>query len=122
MPPLTPGTNQKMNAALLEILKGFDQYRKHLRIPQDPKNWSTDHTLLWINWATKELMGTDNLNVASLSQPGRNLLASGKEQFLHKAPSYIGDILWEHLELLEKESLVANHSSPEQYSCSEYRK
>lgn len=33
---------------------------------------------------------------------GANLCAMGKERFLDLAPDYVGDILWEHLEMLQK--------------------
>lgn len=33
---------------------------------------------------------------------GRDMVALGKEKFLAIAPPFTGDILWEHLEILQK--------------------
>lgn len=33
---------------------------------------------------------------------GKQICAMGKESFLARAPAFMGDILWEHLELLQK--------------------
>jgi hypothetical protein len=38
---------------------------------------------------------------------GKQICAMGKESFLARAPVFMGDILWEHLEILQK----GNHSS-----------
>lgn len=33
---------------------------------------------------------------------GRDMVALGRERFLAIAPPFTGDILWEHLEILQK--------------------
>lgn len=33
---------------------------------------------------------------------GKQICAMGKESFLARAPAFMGDILWEHLEILQK--------------------
>lgn len=33
---------------------------------------------------------------------GKDICAMGKENFLARAPPFTGDILWEHLEILQK--------------------
>lgn len=33
---------------------------------------------------------------------GRDMVALGREEFLRIAPPFTGDILWEHLEILQK--------------------
>lgn len=33
---------------------------------------------------------------------GKQICAMGKESFLALAPAFMGDILWEHLEILQK--------------------
>jgi len=32
---------------------------------------------------------------------GKQICAMGKESFLARAPAFMGDILWEHLEILQ---------------------
>lgn len=33
---------------------------------------------------------------------GKDICAMGKDAFQARAPAFVGDILWEHLELLQK--------------------
>lgn len=33
---------------------------------------------------------------------GKDICAMGKEAFIARAPPFMGDILWEHLEILQK--------------------
>lgn len=37
---------------------------------------------------------------------GRDVVALGRDRFLAKAPPFTGDILWEHLEILQKGKCV----------------
>lgn len=37
---------------------------------------------------------------------GRDIVALGREGFLAMAPPFTGDILWEHLEILQKGKLL----------------
>lgn len=55
----------------------------------------------WLNWAAKEF----SLECSHLHQfrmKGKDICAMGKDAFAARAPSFVGDILWEHLELLQK--------------------
>ena len=40
--------------------------------------------------------------IANLAMKGKDLMKLGKEAFLSRAPPFAGDILWEHLEILQK--------------------
>jgi len=40
--------------------------------------------------------------IQHLNMRGRDICNMGKEAFLSRAPPYMGDILWEHLEILQK--------------------
>lgn len=33
---------------------------------------------------------------------GKDICAMGREEFVARAPAFMGDILWEHLEILQK--------------------
>ena len=40
---------------------------------------------------------TDNFAIS-----GREMLNLGREAFLNRAPPFMGDILWEHIEILQR--------------------
>lgn len=68
----------------------------------DPRLWSEEHVVCWLNWATKEFSLECNNIEAFSKMRGRDMVALGREGFLAKAPPFTGDILWEHLEILQK--------------------
>lgn len=43
-----------------------------------------------------------NVDFHKFCMNGASLCALGKERFLDLAPDFVGDILWEHLEMLQK--------------------
>jgi len=65
----------------------------------DPRDWSIEDTQHWLDWATKEFSLT-GLNVQQLIMTGREMCSLGKEEFLARTPPYLGDILWEHLDMM----------------------
>ncbi|XP_060606941.1 transforming protein p54/c-ets-1-like, partial [Ruditapes philippinarum] len=54
VPPLTPGTTQKMSQALLESFKSFEKDQHRLGIPKDPMHWNETQVVQWLNWAIHE--------------------------------------------------------------------
>lgn len=68
----------------------------------DPRHWSEEHVVCWLSWASKEF-SLECVNIEAFSKMrGRDIVALSKEGFLAKAPPFTGDILWEHLEILQK--------------------
>lgn len=68
----------------------------------DPRQWTEEHVIYWLNWATKEF-SLECMNIEPFSKMrGRDMIALGREGFLAIAPPFTGDILWEHLEILQK--------------------
>lgn len=68
----------------------------------DPRQWSEEHVVCWLNWATKEF-SLECVSVEPFTKMrGRDMIALGREGFLAIAPPFTGDILWEHLEILQK--------------------
>lgn len=67
----------------------------------DPQQWTETHVRDWVMWAVNEfsLKGVD---FQKFCMNGAALCALGKECFLELAPDFVGDILWEHLEILQK--------------------
>lgn len=68
----------------------------------DPRLWSEEQVVCWLSWATKEF-SLECVNIEAFSKMrGRDMIALGRDGFLAKAPPFTGDILWEHLEILQK--------------------
>ncbi|KAK3587713.1 hypothetical protein CHS0354_042504 [Potamilus streckersoni] len=101
VPPLTPGTNQKMSQALLESFKTFEKEQQRLGIPKDAFTWTELHVSLWLNWAIREF-SLFGVNQSNFKLSGRELCKMEKDTFLKLAPPFMGDILWEHLDILQR--------------------
>ena len=105
-PPLTPGTTKNFGDVLKTTYGTWDVDSSRLGIPRDPRLWSEAHVSAWLAWAIREfsLQGPHiDSFVAGLSMCGRQVCAITKEEFLARAPPFMGDILWAHLEILQKE-------------------
>ncbi|XP_055700205.1 ETS-like protein pointed isoform X1 [Phlebotomus papatasi] len=103
MPPLTPGTNKKLSEALKASFSSWEKEVQNRNITKDPRLWTEEHVLYWLKWSIKEF-SLENVNFDPfLRLKGRDMVALGRERFLSITPPYTGDILWEHLEILQKE-------------------
>ncbi|XP_016097699.1 protein C-ets-1 [Sinocyclocheilus grahami] len=102
VPLLTPGSKEMMSQALLATFSGFTREQQRLSIPKDPRQWTEAHVREWLTWTVNEF-SLKNVDFHKFSLDGANLCALGKERFLDLAPDFVGDILWEHLEMLQKE-------------------
>ncbi|GAB6023133.1 hypothetical protein CHUAL_007216 [Chamberlinius hualienensis] len=102
VPPLTPGTNQKMTQALQASFSSWEKERERLGIPKDPRMWNEDAVAHWLFWAIKEF-SLEAVNPQNFAMKGKDMCAQHKEQFLTLAPPFMGDILWEHLDILQRE-------------------
>ncbi|GBP50578.1 Protein C-ets-1 [Eumeta japonica] len=91
--------------------------KRHMDFEQfdiiDPRQWSEAAVAAWLRWATREfsLEGVALQQFARLQ--GKDICAMGRDAFVARAPAFMGDILWEHLEILQKDvekdrSLLAN--------------
>ncbi|NWX75400.1 ETS1A protein, partial [Alca torda] len=101
VPLLTPSSKEMMSQALKATFSGFAKEQQRLGIPKDPQQWTETHVRDWVMWAVNEfsLKGVD---FQKFCMNGAALCALGKECFLELAPDFVGDILWEHLEILQK--------------------
>lgn len=68
----------------------------------DPRQWTEEHVLLWMDWAKNEFCLDPKLKDSFAKMRGSDMVALGREGFLAIAPPFTGDILWEHLEILQK--------------------
>uniref|UniRef100_A0A5F9D765 ETS proto-onco 1, transcription factor n=1 Tax=Oryctolagus cuniculus TaxID=9986 RepID=A0A5F9D765_RABIT len=101
VPLLTPSSKEMMSQALKATFSGFAKEQQRLGIPKDPRQWTETHVRDWVMWAVNEfsLKGVD---FQKFCMNGAALCALGKDCFLELAPDFVGDILWEHLEILQK--------------------
>ncbi|KAJ8316355.1 hypothetical protein KUTeg_006369 [Tegillarca granosa] len=120
VPPLTPGTTQKMSQALLDSFKSFEKDQQRFNIPKDPARWGELHVVQWLRWAIQEF-SLEGINMGNFAVNGQDLVKMEKENFLKLAPPFMGDILWEHLDILQKEvaqeraslcNVPSNYSEP----------
>lgn len=131
VPPLTPGTNLKMTQALASSFISFEKERERLNIPrgksyddqsvidpnfliflflispktEDIQKWSESDVRNWLNWAIREfsLVGLDP---AKFCMTGQEVWTLGKKAFLARTPPFMGDILWEHLEIMHRGNVI----------------
>nr|XP_057936174.1 protein C-ets-1 isoform X1 [Doryrhamphus excisus]XP_057936175.1 protein C-ets-1 isoform X1 [Doryrhamphus excisus] len=102
IPLLTPGSKEMMSQALKATFSGFTKEQQRLGIPKDPRQWTENHVAAWLTWTVNEF-SLKNVDFDKFRMNGGSLYAMGKERFLDLAPDFVGDILWEHLEMLQKE-------------------
>ena len=55
----------------------------------------------WLSWAAREF-SLEGVKFDNFSMTGKELLRLGRDAFLARSPPFVGDILWEHLEILQK--------------------
>lgn len=70
-------------------------------ISSDPRQWTENHVAEWLTWTVNEF-SLKNVDFDKFCMNGALLCAMGKDRFLDLAPDFVGDILWEHLEMLQK--------------------
>ncbi|XP_076267316.1 ETS transcription factor pointed isoform X3 [Rhynchophorus ferrugineus] len=102
VPPLTPGTNKTMADALKASFASWEKEQQRLGIPKDPRQWTENHVAHWLQWAAKEF-SLENIPLHHFQMKGKDICVMGKDTFSARAPAFVGDILWEHLELLQKD-------------------
>ncbi|XP_077285673.1 protein C-ets-1-like [Arctopsyche grandis] len=121
VPPLTPGTNKKMTEALKASFASWEKEQIRLCITKDPRQWTETHVAHWLRWATREF-SLEGLTLQTFRMRGRDICGMGREAFLARAPAFMGDILWEHLEILqkdvEKERSLLENVPPNMYESS----
>ena len=69
--------------------------------PTDPVQWTDVQVIQWLTWAIREF-SLEGVVISNFARSGQELCALGREEFLSRAPPFMGDILWEHLEILQR--------------------
>jgi len=67
----------------------------------DPRLWTKTQVLQWLNWAIHEF-SLENVVRSQFCLSGARLLQLTRDEFMRRAPPFVGDILFEHLEVLQK--------------------
>ncbi|KAF2344160.1 Pointed domain, partial [Trinorchestia longiramus] len=67
----------------------------------DPKQWTAAHVGLWLQWAVKDF-SLEGISVEDFNMSGVDLLTLGRDAFLARTPPFMGEILWQHLEFVQK--------------------
>ena len=110
-PAYTEPQHQSDMKSISDVLKStygtWDRVREQLWIERDPRLWSRDHVAQWLSWAIREFSLGSGAHIdsfiSSLSMCGKELCAMNKQDFITRSPMFMGDILWAHLEILQKE-------------------
>lgn len=71
----------------------------------DPKQWTPEDVRRWIRWTANEFSFHGVEMDEKPGFRGKDICAMGREEFIDKAPPLLGDILWEHLDILQKGKL-----------------
>uniref|UniRef100_A0A0A1WLJ3 ETS-like protein pointed, isoform P2/D n=1 Tax=Zeugodacus cucurbitae TaxID=28588 RepID=A0A0A1WLJ3_ZEUCU len=103
IPPLTPGTNRKVAEVLKASFASWEKEVQNCNITKDPREWKEEHVIYWLNWASKEFSLVSMNLEPFIKMKGRDMIELGKERFLAITPPFTGDILWEHLDILQKD-------------------
>jgi c-ets proto-oncogene protein len=98
--------------SISDVLKStygtWDRVREQLWISRDPRQWTQEQVSHWLSWAVREFsLGSGShmdCFISSLSMSGRQLCSMNKQDFITRAPLFMGDILWAHLEILQREA------------------
>ena len=104
-----PQSDMKSISDVLKSTYGtWDRVREQLWIERDPRLWSRDHVAQWLSWAIREFSLGSGAHIdsfiSSLSMCGKELCAMNKQDFITRSPMFMGDILWAHLEILQRET------------------
>jgi c-ets proto-oncogene protein len=67
----------------------------------DPRQWQETHVAHWLQWSANEFSLQD-CKLETFQMKGKDIVALGREVFVARSPPFMGDILWEHLEILQK--------------------
>ena len=108
-PAYEPQNSDKSISDVLKSTYGtWDRVRDQLWIPRDPRDWTREHVSHWLSWAIREFsLGSGShidSFISSLSMSGKELCGMSKQDFITRAPLFMGDILWAHLEILQRET------------------
>ncbi|KAK9524399.1 hypothetical protein VZT92_016796 [Zoarces viviparus] len=105
VPPLTPTSKEVLSQAVKASFAGFAQERINHHFPQDPTLWSEWEVKYWLDWCQAEF-GLHCLGSDLRGLQGSELCGLERDAFLGlMSDCTAGEILWEHLETMRRDSL-----------------
>ncbi|XP_071782176.1 protein C-ets-1-like [Centroberyx gerrardi] len=111
-PPLTPTSKEVLSQAVKASFAGFAQERISRHFPQDPNLWSQWEVSHWLDWCQAEF-GLQCLGLDLRDLQGSELCGLDREAFLGlTSDCTAGEILWEHLETMRRESIDLHALDP----------
>ncbi|XP_056639041.1 DNA-binding protein Ets97D isoform X2 [Diorhabda carinulata] len=102
----TETISKSKNIVQWQVDANYKKEQERLKIPSDPKEWTTLQVRHWVQWAVRQFNLT-NIKLSDWLMDGRELDALTIQDFQKIVPSDPGDVFWTHLELLRKMKVVA---------------
>ena len=65
----------------------------------------------WLAWSSAEL-SLHGIDVSMWTVKGSQLCKMERDEFTSRCPPFVGDILWEHLDMLKKGTALCSPSAP----------
>lgn len=121
VPPLTPLTNKKVGEALKLTYSSWSERAEDEKIPPNPRDWTPRHVSLWLDWTMREFsLESDTFKdfLKSFQLSGAEMCDLSKESFMDQAPRCVGDILYEHLQLLLQQDPIPPVSTTQEIGIS----
>ncbi|XP_077961892.1 protein C-ets-1-like [Gasterosteus aculeatus] len=104
VPPLTPTSKEVLSQAVKASFAGFAQERINHHFPKDPTLWSEWEVNYWLDWCQNEF-GLHCLGSDLRGLQGSALCGLERDAFLSlMSDCTAGEILWEHLETMRRDS------------------
>ncbi|XP_028297648.1 uncharacterized protein LOC114459656 isoform X2 [Gouania willdenowi] len=122
VPPLTPTSSEVFSQALTASFSGFHLYRHRNHVPHDPSLWSEAQVNHWLDWCQAEFgLPVQGLASGLRGLHGGQLCGLDRSSFLDlTSDCTAGEILWEHLDTMRRESECDSMVSPSITSTSFY--
>ncbi|KAG5869240.1 hypothetical protein JTB14_000089 [Gonioctena quinquepunctata] len=104
--PQNVDVGKPKNIVQWQVDTNYKKEQERLKIPPDPKNWTTLHVRHWVQWAVRQFNLT-KIKLGDWSMDGKQLNELSIHDFQKIVPNDPGDVFWTHLELLRKMKVVA---------------
>ncbi|XP_038065630.1 GA-binding protein alpha chain-like isoform X2 [Patiria miniata] len=95
------------------VCNSYKEEQERLGIPEEPKNWSKDQTLHWLDWVCQEFKRDHSTLPLHLHIDGHKLCSLTKQEFVSGLPRQLGELMWFHLGLLKKNQDTCGMKVPE---------
>ena len=96
-----------MGETLKFIFSYWGQHAEKYKIPKNPRVWTHTHVKIWLQWTVEEFQFGVSYEALTneFQMDGKEMCDLTREQFEKRTPGYVGDILHEHLAILQQDAL-----------------